>query len=577
MPDQSAYHILLLPRDNYWGWVDASHEFAVVFGVTLTPAPQNAAMFHRPKQLISVVNMPDAFPGYGDIVAWLRREVPDVRIEALNVANPEDLKSELARRIVTGERAGPIGPPRVSKTALSSLPQSLMPTHAVRVVQPQITTQPSAFRLLWPTDFSEKVQEFGENPDLYRRWGLPGHEGIDIKAPLNSQVYACADGYVYLAHDGSDNHPYGIHVRIRHVDGYTTIYAHLNQALAHAGQNVSAGDLIGLADSTGNSTGGYVHLSLKKEGATAAGQTHFPNDMIDPAPFLDRRSAGRSTGQSANAWPFARCLIGLHGRPDGPMQEADWQVVRTAKIEALKLISVASTQDVDQAFAVNPEMLIVVRLYADFRNRSVSAAEFAQRVQYDVERFYERGVRYFEVHNEPNLIPEGYGTSWQSGEDFGRWFIEVVGLLKPLFPEARFGWPGLSPGPTDGMRIDHTTFMDQAALLVSSADWIGCHWYWTSESEMLSPQGGPGYQMLRDRWPDKLTMITEFSNTSPSADLQSKAEQYLRYYQHLRTVPGIGAAFAFVVSAAENYPSETWRNEDGLLKPIAQTIGTRAF
>jgi murein DD-endopeptidase MepM/ murein hydrolase activator NlpD len=572
MPDQPVHHILLLPRDNYWGWVGVCREYAIAFGVTLTPAPQNAALFHRPRQVISFVTMPGAYPGYGDIIAWLRREAPDVRLDPLNVANPDDLNLLLQQRIATGKQLGSSGKASVSNPVVSRAPEQPSQQIPTRPAEHHETT----FTLLWPTDNPEMMQEFGENPDLYRRWGLPGHEGIDFKAPVNSNIYACADGYVYLAHDGSDNHSYGIHVRLRHADGFSTIYAHLNQALVHAGQNVRAGDPIGLADGTGNSTGGYVHLTLKKQGATAAGLTRYPNDMVDPAPYLvpDMR---RTDLQAAADWPTPRCLIGLHGRADGPMQEADWQVVRAAKIEALKLTSDASSTDVDDAFALNPDMLIVVRLLEDFRNRSISPTAFAHRVQYDMERFYERGVRYFEVHNEPNLISEGYGTSWQYGEEFGRWFVEVVGLLKPKFPEAHFGWPGLSPGPTDGMRTDHIAFMEQAVPLLNSADWIGCHCYWTGEADMLTPKGGLGYQMIRDRWPAKLTMITEFSNTSPFVDPQVKADQYLRYYQHLRSIPGIGAAFAFVVSAAENYPTETWRSEDGRLNPIARTVGERNF
>src|SRR5687767_11343855 len=104
MPDQPIHHIFLLPRDNYWGWVDACREYAVAFGVSLTPAPQNAAMFYRPKQLISVVMIPDGYPAYGDVIAWLRREVPDVRLDPLKVSNPYELKRLLQQRIETGKR-----------------------------------------------------------------------------------------------------------------------------------------------------------------------------------------------------------------------------------------------------------------------------------------------------------------------------------------------------------------------------------------------------------------------------------------------------------------------------------------
>ena len=139
---------------------------------------------------------------------------------------------------------------------------------------------------VWPTDYPKLNQSFGVNQHFYRRWGLPGHEGLDIRAPMRSGVYACAAGTVYRVHDGSASHPYGIHVRLRHQDGYRTIYAHLHRALVAVGQHVKAGEQIGLANSTGNSTGSHLHLTLKKEGATAAGMTNYPSDIIDPTPFL---------------------------------------------------------------------------------------------------------------------------------------------------------------------------------------------------------------------------------------------------------------------------------------------------
>ena len=50
----------------------------------------------------------------------------------------------------------------------------------------------------------------------------------------------------------------------------------------------------------------------------------------------------------------------------------------------------------------------------------------------DLVPFYSRGVRYFEVHNEPNLVPEGWTQSWSDGQSFGAWFLDVVNRLRRL-------------------------------------------------------------------------------------------------------------------------------------------------
>jgi hypothetical protein len=99
-----------------------------------------------------------------------------------------------------------------------------------------------------------------------------------------------------------------------------------------------------------------------------------------------------------------------------------------------------------------------------------------------------------------------------------------------------------------------------------------------TEDRLFAPEGGLGYELYRSRWPDKLVMITEFSNPAPSVDWAVKASQYLRYYQHLCNVPGIGGAFAFVASAGSNtFPNETWRFDDGRHTAIPAVIGERSF
>jgi hypothetical protein len=78
-------------------------------------------------------------------------------------------------------------------------------------------------------------------------------------------------------------HNYGIHVRVEHIDGYETIYAHLQSAAVDEGQEVQAGQLLGLADNTGNSQGDHLHLTLKHHGESFGG---YPGSIIDPMPFL---------------------------------------------------------------------------------------------------------------------------------------------------------------------------------------------------------------------------------------------------------------------------------------------------
>jgi hypothetical protein len=135
----------------------------------------------------------------------------------------------------------------------------------------------------WPTEYRKITQHFGANPQNYAQFGLPGHDGMDIRAPSGSKVFCVAPGEVSQVHRSPTGHNYGIHVRVKHRDGYLTVYAHLQEAFVREGDRVDAGTILGLADNTGNSFGNHLHITLKKEGARIG---NWPYNIIDPTPFL---------------------------------------------------------------------------------------------------------------------------------------------------------------------------------------------------------------------------------------------------------------------------------------------------
>lgn len=541
----AEYQIILLPKLDYYNWVAATKEYVLRYHANLTSNLEVAGRHMYPNQVVTLVDSPQA---YGrNVTAWFRQNYPEARLDIIEVLTPAELENTLSVRISSEDRFGSSG---------------------------------KSFRLLWPTDYPKVNQSFGVNQYIYRRWGLPGHEGLDIRAPMRSGVYACASGTVYRVHDGSGSHPYGIHVRLRHQDGYRTIYAHLHRALVAVGQHVKAAEQIGLANSTGNSTGSHLHLTLKKEGASASGMTNYPSDIIDPTPFLQfPEDETQLPGKSIVVeWEHDLCLIGVHGRADGPLLEPDFPVIRDARMEAVKLLSNAPPDNVKRLLKINKDMFVLVRLFAGFRDRQVSSADFVSWVEADVQQLYSQGVRYFEVHNEPNLQIEGWQHSWQDGHQFADWFLEVVERLKSHYPEALFGYPGLSPGhEIPGQRMDSWVFLQQSEAAAMASDWIGCHCYWINDTDMMQPTGGLVYEEFRRIYPEKLLFITEFSNPFSEVSARSKGQQYVDYYRRLRNVKGLGAAFSFVLSASSNFPYEVWRGEDGHISDIAQLVGNRNF
>ena len=152
--------------------------------------------------------------------------------------------------------------------------------------EPENPNPPEFSFSAWPTDHKVITQEFGNNPEYYDQFDLPGHEGVDIRAPHGSNIYAVADGEVYEVKP-EDGHNYGVRVRIRS-GKYRHIYAHLLDVAVSVGDSVVAGQVIGRADDTGNSFGSHLHLTLKSDDARDGGEDYigYPYDIVDPTPYL---------------------------------------------------------------------------------------------------------------------------------------------------------------------------------------------------------------------------------------------------------------------------------------------------
>ncbi len=106
-------------------------------------------------------------------------------------------------------------------------------------------------------------------PTGHKTQGLhgPGHRGIDIGVPVGTPIMAAASGTISLAHTGWSG-GYGNMVIINHPNGTKTLYAHMSKIIAHVGDQVTQGDIIGLsggapgAPGAGNSTGPHVHFEV---------------------------------------------------------------------------------------------------------------------------------------------------------------------------------------------------------------------------------------------------------------------------------------------------------------------------
>jgi len=103
------------------------------------------------------------------------------------------------------------------------------------------------------------------------RWGRL-HAGIDIPAPIGTQVRVADTGTVVLA--GSTG-GYGNYTCVQHTKSLSTCYAHQSRILVNPGEDVKKGQVIGLTGNTGSSTGPHLHF-----------ETRVGGKPIDPVNFF---------------------------------------------------------------------------------------------------------------------------------------------------------------------------------------------------------------------------------------------------------------------------------------------------
>ncbi|WP_190259029.1 peptidoglycan DD-metalloendopeptidase family protein [Pelotomaculum schinkii] len=130
-----------------------------------------------------------------------------------------------------------------------------------------------------PKDVYLITSPFGNRPNPYDNTRTEFHQGIDIGAPLGTQVLAVNDGTV-LSSGWNDG--FGLEIVIDH-GSYKTQYAHLEFSCVQPGDKVVAGDVIGAVGSSGRSTGPHLHFGVNVNGTWS-----------DPEVFLGaREEAGK--------------------------------------------------------------------------------------------------------------------------------------------------------------------------------------------------------------------------------------------------------------------------------------------
>lgn len=112
------------------------------------------------------------------------------------------------------------------------------------------------------------TQLWGENPAIYSKFGLKGHNGVDYGTPVGTEIIAPHDGTVKeSAYDATG---YGNYVKIEN-DREGSVLGHFTSRSVVVGQKVVEGQVVGKSGNTGFSTGAHLHW----------GYYYFPRNRND--------------------------------------------------------------------------------------------------------------------------------------------------------------------------------------------------------------------------------------------------------------------------------------------------------
>jgi hypothetical protein len=270
--------------------------------------------------------------------------------------------------------------------------------------------------------------------------------------------------------------------------------------------------------------------------------------------------------------------IGLHASADPGISQAEINEFADMRPGMIKVLSFHEPTAVQKLSQAHPDARWVVRTFLDFRSpngvRTISPGQFLNDTLSDTRRTLDmigpgKDV-VIELHNEPNLVPEGLTGAWHDGATFAQWWLELLRLYRQALPGRKFIYPGLSPGAAvSGIKQDHIQFVEASRAAVEAADGLGIHTYWSNVYPMQLALNVLDDYISRFRF--KPIWITEASNNKSGTPVFRKAQEYLDFWKEIQKRPTVQGVTYFVASASDPaFKEEVWVGHD-----IGKRIGRR--
>jgi hypothetical protein len=219
----------------------------------------------------------------------------------------------------------------------------------------------------------------------------------------------------------------------------------------------------------------------------------------------------------------------------------------------------------------------MTRLSMDMRNRpKPTPAQFCNDMSLAISEAMTAGVRYFEVHNEPNI--QSVEWPWSSDpHDFITWILEVIPLLRQQHPGIKLISPGLAPAENT------LTWWQEFAEheVFTACDAIGAHVYWPNRATMLTQAQGLHFiPLLQYASTTKPIFVTELSNNINADADYEKGLQYVDWCSHVAShYPLVTRSYWYVLQSDTQSDNDSRQTlvRGGVVTQIANGIRDGVF
>lgn len=234
-----------------------------------------------------------------------------------------------------------------------------------------------------------------------------------------------------------------------------------------------------------------------------------------------------------------------------PPSEEHFRLLRLAKPDTIKTL-IFTSPHLDQVGIharlkhEHPNARIVARCYADMSGGMWGVSQFADAFAPCIAEL-QGSVRWFEIHNEPNLYFEWPGTA----HEFTKWSIGVLRALRYRFPWAKFVFPGMA------INDNYRQWWDICALAIRQYDAFGVHCYWQFDN-WDHDYFGRAYEHAHALVPDVEIIVTEAGDSTPGRSINEKIPGYVAWANSL---PSYVTGSAFYILGGTDDWSEFELNE----------------